>query len=169
MIKRGIIAALLIGTLVATGSAAPAFASLRVPDGSFRIQNVKSGLYLQSPSSNPRLSDVVQEARSTVGWQEFRFVPRGAYDNLQQVLLLRNIGISWGSTTPGVQAFLGSPNGRVNQDWMINPKAGGVYELVNRGSGLCLGMNNASTQPGTHAVQFPCDGFVNQQWRFIPW
>lgn len=161
--------AVLIGTLVATAGAVPAYASVRVPDGHFRIQNVKSGLYLQSPSNLPLSPDVVQEQRSTVGWQEFKFVARGEYDNLQQVLLLRNIGISWGSTTPGVQAFLGSPNGRVNQEWKINDKTGGLYELVNRGSGLCLGMNNASTLPGTHAVQFRCDGFVNQRWRFVPW
>jgi hypothetical protein len=93
----------------------------------------------------------------------------GNYDNLQQVLLYRNIGISWGSTTPGVQAYLSSPDGRVNQEWDVKLKSGGVYELVNRGSGLCLGMNNASTQPGVHAVQFPCDGFTNQRWRMVPW
>jgi hypothetical protein len=105
-------------------------------------------------------------ARSSL---RLRVPTRGEYDNLQQVLLYRNIGISWGSTTPGAQAFLGSPDGRVNQDWEVRQKPGGVYELVNRGSGLCLGINNASTQPGAHAVQFPCDGFQNQRWRMVPW
>lgn len=160
---------LLIWALALTTGAAPAYASHGALAGSFRIQNVKSGLYLQSPSSFPSSSDVVQEPRSTVGWQEFRFVARGAYDNLQQVLLYRNIGISWGSTTPGVTAFLGSPDGRVNQDWLVREQPGGVYELVNRGSGLCLGINSASTLPGAHAVQFPCDGFQNQRWRMVPW
>jgi hypothetical protein len=169
MWRRTFTAVLLMGALALTTGAVPAYASHNALAGSFRIQNVKSGLYLQSPSSTPSLSDVVQEPWSTVGWQEFKYVARGEYDNLQQVLLYRNIGISWGSTTPGVQAFLGSPDGRVNQDWEVRPKPGGVYELVNRGSGLCLGMNNASTQPGAHAVQFPCDGFQNQRWRMVPW
>lgn len=40
------------------------------------------------------------------------------------------------------------------------------YEVVNRGSGQCLSVDNGSTDAGTPLVQYPCFGGTDQLWSF---
>ncbi|MER6526387.1 RICIN domain-containing protein [Streptomyces sp. NPDC001508] len=42
-----------------------------------------------------------------------------------------------------------------------------TFELHNRKSGKCLGIDGASTANGATAAQFTCDGSANQGWGYF--
>jgi hypothetical protein len=52
-----------------------------------------------------------------------------------------------------------------NQDWaFVASPTSGWYEIVNRGSGQCLTVENNSTTPTAPLVQWPCVGNASQLW-----
>jgi hypothetical protein len=71
-----------------------------------------------------------------------------------------NLGIDGGSNANGAAAIQASPTGAVNQDWLKRSTGypAGVVALVNRKSGLCLGISGGSLNDGAQAAQFFCDG-----------
>jgi hypothetical protein len=74
------------------------------------------------------------------------------------------LDVSGGSQDPGASVIDYTWNGGYNQQWAIVPGAGGD-QIINRGSGQCLTVENNSTQEGTPLIQFPCNGGSNQLWN----
>ncbi len=56
-------------------------------------------------------------------------------------------------------------NNGYNQDWaFVQSPYSGWYEIVSRGSGQCLSVDNNSLTAGTGLVQYPCYGAWSQLW-----
>jgi hypothetical protein len=75
------------------------------------------------------------------------------------------LDVSGGSQSPNAPVIDYSWNGGYNQQWALIPGPNG-YEIVNRGSGQCLSVDNNSTDAGTPLVQYPCFGGTDQLWNF---
>ncbi|HTW10633.1 MAG TPA: RICIN domain-containing protein [Acidimicrobiales bacterium] len=75
------------------------------------------------------------------------------------------LDVSGGSQSPNAPVIDYSWNGGYNQQWAL--VAGPIgYQIINRGSGQCLTVENNSTSAGTPLIQFPCNGGSNQLWSF---
>ncbi len=74
------------------------------------------------------------------------------------------LDVSGGSQSPNAPVIDYTWNGGYNQQWALVPGASG-YEIVNRGSGQCLSVENNSTDEGTPLVQYPCFGGADQLWN----
>ncbi len=75
------------------------------------------------------------------------------------------LDVSGGSQSPNAPVIDYSWNGGYNQQWALVPGPSG-YEIVNRGSGQCLSVDNGSTDAGAPLVQYPCFGASDQLWNF---
>jgi hypothetical protein len=84
------------------------------------------------------------------------------------------IGVDGASTANGAQAMQfwcdsrNQPND--NQSWQLRSNGGDRFRIVNRHSGLCLGVDGASLENLARVQQFDCaapDPNNNQSWRFL--
>jgi hypothetical protein len=88
---------------------------------------------------------------------------------------------TWSTATATVTLPAGVQTLTVDQDnggWNIHQlgfaaAAAGIntsawYEIVNTGSGLCLGAAGAGTANGTAVQQLSCNGATSELWQFVP-
>jgi hypothetical protein len=73
------------------------------------------------------------------------------------------LDVSGGSQSPNASVIDYSWNGGYNQQWAFVPGPDGD-EIINRGSGQCLSVENDSTAAGAALVQYPCFGGSDQLW-----
>lgn len=57
-------------------------------------------------------------------------------------------------------------NGSATQWWLRYKTPAGHYRLVNRNSGLCLGIQGGSTASQARAIQWQCNDNLDQDWNF---
>ncbi|WP_433788746.1 ricin-type beta-trefoil lectin domain protein [Actinoplanes sp. CA-252034] len=58
-----------------------------------------------------------------------------------------------------------SCSGAADQDWQLNQRANGEYEIRNDRSGHCLALEGGATKDGTPVVQWTCRDNVDQYWQ----
>jgi hypothetical protein len=58
-----------------------------------------------------------------------------------------------------------SCGGAADQDWQLNQRANGEYEVRNDRSGLCLALDGGATADGTFVVQWTCRDNADQYWQ----
>jgi hypothetical protein len=78
------------------------------------------------------------------------------------------MGVGGSSKASGATLGQFGCDGKLNQDWQFVASGTDTYEIVNRNSGLCMGVPNASPNIDTQLAQFPCDGSNSQRWVFTP-
>ncbi|MFG2425390.1 RICIN domain-containing protein [Streptomyces sp. NPDC048448] len=168
------LAVMFAGTLLAVAS--PAIAHAGQPNseprstlvGTSRLQNLKSGKYLQATSSanGARITQQPFNDNFLQDWQIFTFDGYYTFENFEADG--KNLGIDGASTSSGAAAIIANGSSDLNQDWTVDRThySGDYFALKNRKSGLCLGISGASTATGAAAVQFPCDGSANQGWTW---
>lgn len=170
---RNVGAVMLAAALLAAGS--PAVAGTPSPQsepsasplaGASRLQNLKSGKYLQAVSTANGAA-VVQQSYVSSGMQTWEAYTFDGFFTFENFSAGRNLGIDGASTASGAGAIIANPSSDLNQDWHKEFLNGGYFRLINRKSGKCLGISNASTANGARAAQFPCDGSANQSWRSV--
>jgi len=180
---RKIVTAALAGMLMV--AATPAAAQARPGDGSersvrsisaarsllatqFGIKNVKSQKVLQ-PGSASNGSQVTQQVDVNSALQNWELVVDGSYITPWNVASPRkNMGINGASTASGAVAIVANPSGHFNQDFLMEPRTATEFNLKNRHSGLCLGIDGASYNAGARAMQFPCNTTApNQRWVLV--
>jgi hypothetical protein len=80
------------------------------------------------------------------------------------------VGVTGGSTAVGAAVVQWDCDRSANQEWYFRPTgqtgSGGwpVYNIVNKNSGLCLGVTGGSTSVGANTVQWTCNGHPDQGW-----
>jgi hypothetical protein len=77
------------------------------------------------------------------------------------------MGVSGASKSQGASAVQWDCNGSPDQEWYFqftgNYKYGWpVYRVVNRNSGMCLGVTGSSPDVGAYFVQWTCNGHSDQ-------
>jgi hypothetical protein len=50
------------------------------------------------------------------------------------------------------------------QFWVRTITSDGAYELFNRGTGKCIGVNGGSTANGAQVIEWDCNGNADQRW-----
>lgn len=95
-------------------------------------------------------------------------------DDTHDVLVNVNSGkclaVNGGSTSWGASVIQWSCNGNADQQWTYsftgNYDSSGlpIYNLIDRGSGLCLDVPFSSTTAGTALQQWGCNSGANQGW-----
>ncbi len=79
-------------------------------------------------------------------------------------IVLGVAGASKGTAAAVAQADAGRPD----QQWDFVGLGHGLYQIVNRASGLVLDVDNARTTPGAGVLQYSYGGGKNQIWRPVP-
>ncbi len=54
-----------------------------------------------------------------------------------------------------------------HQDWILEPLAGGLYQIVNAWSGLVIDTQGGSTSQGTVLVQSTASSAITQRWQLV--
>ncbi|MFI7703168.1 RICIN domain-containing protein [Nonomuraea sp. NPDC049480] len=126
----------------------------------YGIRNYKSKKFLQPAYEIDAVgARIVQEAEAPTWYQSWNDILDGGYWSFENMGSRKNLGISGGSTAHGAIAIQANPAGDLNQDWEIrygvHPYPAGIFVLVNRRSGLCLGISNASIENGAQAAPVP--------------
>ncbi len=84
------------------------------------------------------------------------------YTNSGEFLVM---DVSGGSQSPNAGIVTWDWNNGYNQDWaFVQSPYSGWYEIVNRGSGLCMTVANNTATEGNPLLQVPCSGSWNQLW-----
>lgn len=180
---RNIVAVILAGALMAT--AAPAAAQAQpAKDGqraevsradmltklapAYGIKNIKSQKVLQ-PGSASVGSQVTQQTDVGSALQSWEIVADGSYSTFWNAAPPRlNMGVNGASTAAGAVAIVANGSSHANQDWLEQWRSDTQFNLKNRHSGLCLGIDGASTSNGARAMQFACNTTApNQRWAFV--
>ncbi|MGN9909932.1 RICIN domain-containing protein [Phytohabitans sp. LJ34] len=182
---RNVVAVVLAGLLMAMAS--PAAAQAEPTKGSesytvvslsdlrtrlappYGILNHKSEKALQ-PGSATNGSVVTQQTPTGINLQRWDICCHdGNYVTFWNAQTPRlNMGIDGASTAPGAAAIVANGAAHFNQDFDVIERTATEFNLKNRHSGLCLGIDGASENNGARAMQFACSPSApNQNWSFI--
>lgn len=180
LINPSVTAALTVGSWVDTASATTVQKTAYIFPASsptantwYQITNLGTGLCVDVHSANASSSTGVIDYACKTGntaadynqqWK-FTATATGYYDltpRHAQTLRMDVVGASLNSLAAiDVQT---DASARVSQEWQLQRKAGNVYQLVNRLSGLCLQPNNTSVYTDVEYAQASCNGAVNQSF-----
>jgi hypothetical protein len=77
------------------------------------------------------------------------------------------MAVSNASTSVGAQLVQWTNNGGTDQQWSLVSVGNGFNNIVNRKSGLVIGVSSASTATGAAIVQWTSNGSTDQQWSLV--
>jgi ricin-type beta-trefoil lectin protein len=80
------------------------------------------------------------------------------YENAEHLTCLSSGGVDDGTA----RAY--NCTGSANQVWHYGGVHGAYTQLINNGTGQCLGVYGASTSAGARVVVWSCDGYDDQYW-----
>ena len=138
-------------------------------DGTYRLQNVNSGLVLG-----------VSGASTSSGAAALQWSNNGTRDHLWDLVGDGNgaykivdensglvLGVAGASTSSGAAVEQLTDDGDTGELWNADSVGGGEYKLVNEKSGLVLGINGASTSAGATALQWTDNGTSDHLWKLL--
>jgi len=147
---------------------ASAFATPPIPDGTYVIKSVHSGLALSDPGSSTSQGTYMEQQTVTNGTNQ-----QWTVTNLgNNVITLTNgasgynLDVYGNVTTNGALIDQWSANYASNQQWTLVSVGNGVYELVSVRSGLALDVVGGSTSNNASIDQYTYGGNAWQQWTF---
>ena len=141
-------------------------------NGYYTIQNVASGLYLTSSTSQGSGSALVQEPADSREDQSWQLIQSGdSYVLVNQASGL-DISDPGASTNPGAGMIVASQDAGTNSAWKFQPVAAaqtfpnGNYTLTSLSSGLLADNIGSSQTSGQVIDQQVANGGTDQQWIF---
>jgi hypothetical protein len=162
------------GSQTALGTASFSNVSLTVgsanliPNGTYVITSVNSGLALDDPGSSTVSGEDMNQATVTDGTNQ-----QWTVNNLgNNVITLTNgasgdlLDVDGASKANGALVDQYPANGNANQQWNVVSLGSGNYELTSVNSGLALDVVGGSKTNGAGIDQYPYQGNAWQQWVF---
>ena len=147
---------------------ASAFGTPPIPDGTYVITSVHSGLALSDPGSSTSQGTFMEQQTATnAANQQWTVTNLG-----NNVITLTNgasgynMDVYQNVTTNGAFIDQWSANYASNQQWTLVSVGNGVYELVSVRSGLALDVVGGSTSNNASIDQYTYGGNSWQQWTF---
>jgi arabinan endo-1,5-alpha-L-arabinosidase len=139
-----------------------------ISDGTYRITNVNSGLYLEVADAGTADGDNVQQFSDTGHpCQEWEVSSNGdgtyTLTNANSGLLLE---VANADTSDGANVRQYSDTNHPCQDWNIADNGDGTYRLENANSGSVADVEGFSTEDGGNVIQWPWNDTDNQKWNF---
>jgi hypothetical protein len=139
-----------------------------VPNGTYAITSVNSGLALDDPGSSKTSGVDMNQATVTNGTNQ-----QWTVNNLgNNVITLTNgasgdlLDVVGDSKANGALVDQYPANGKANQQWNVVALGSGEYELTSVNSGLALDVVGGSKTNGAGIDQYPYQGKAWQQWIF---
>jgi hypothetical protein len=140
-----------------------------IPNGTYQIVNVNSGMALESPGfSHVNALALDQWTVNGGGNQLWSVVNLG-----NNIITLTNAYSSQVADVAGASKANSAvvdqwPNSNqaTNQQWQVISLGGGQYELTSVNSGLAMDVVGASTTTGAGICQYTYQGGANQKWTF---
>ncbi|GAB1644528.1 RICIN domain-containing protein [Krasilnikovia sp. MM14-A1259] len=115
-------------------------------------------------------SAVVLRAFLLKGQDEARALDKNFSEHSVNIMIAESskmcLAMAGSSTAPGAHAVQWACSGAADQDWRINARSGGRYEIKNDHSDMCLAIAGGSKDNGAHLVQWHCNnGNEDQYWQ----
>ena len=140
-----------------------------IPNGTYVIKSVYSGLAIGDPGSSSSDSVVMQQLAVTNGANE-----QWTVDNLGgNVITLKNgasgqmLDVTGDSKATKALIDQYPANGHTNQQWNVISIGGGHFELTSVNSGLAIDVLGGVKTVGTKLDQYTYHGNAWQQWSFV--
>jgi hypothetical protein len=149
------------------------------PDGSFRVQNVNSSLVLGVAGESKADSAQVVQFGDT-GTPDHNWIWRAA-PGAGTVLRLQNVNsglvlsVSGMSTADSANVVQFHDNGTADHDWQVVaansspywPAMRAYFKIINRNSGMLLGVADMSMADSADVVQYSDDGTADHLWALV--
>ncbi|MGA7831343.1 MAG: RICIN domain-containing protein [Terracidiphilus sp.] len=139
-----------------------------IPNGTYVITSIHSGLALGDPNSSSAHSEDMEQLTVTDATNQ-----QWTVNNLgNNVITLTNVvsgqllDVTGASKSSGALIDQWPANGNTNQEWSVISVAGGAFELTSVNSGLALSIDGGGTTVGEEIDQYPYGGNSWQQWKF---
>jgi hypothetical protein len=165
------------GTMTLTNLGIPANAALGIavsgsstliPNGTYTVTAVNSGLAIDDPDSSTTDGEDMQIYTVNDGANQ-----QWTVDNLgSNVITLTNVAsgqlldVAGASKSNGALVDQWPANGQTNQQWNVISLGNGNFELTSVNSGLALDVVGGGTTNGTGVDQWTYGGNTWQQWKF---
>jgi hypothetical protein len=148
----------------ATPSGAMPLTSNTIPDGTYVIKAVISGLVLADENSQ-----AVQQTYSSAATQQWTVTNLG--DSRVMIVCVgteRALENPGASSTAGASLGTAPYSGGSHQQWKIVSVGGERYEIINVSSNLEANVAYSSTDPGRAICQWVVGDYPNGVWTFTP-
>jgi Ricin-type beta-trefoil lectin domain-like len=149
-------------TITVSGSSA------LIPNGTYIVTSVHSGLALGDPGSSTTGATDMEQLTVTNGTNQ-----QWTVNNLgSNVITLANVSsgqlldVAGDSKSNGAFVDQWPGNGQTNQQWSVTSLGSGNFELTSVNSGLALDVVGGGTTNGTQIDQWTYNGNAWQQWKF---
>jgi len=143
--------------------------SYLIPNGTYVVENLYSGLALSDPGSSNTNGTVMEQLTVTNATNQ-----QWTVNNLgSNVITLKNgasgemLEVTGASTASHALVDQDPANGATDQEWQVISLGGGEYELNNVNSGLTLNIVGGVKTSGADIDQYPYAGSAWQQWSFV--
>ena len=140
-----------------------------IPNGTYVITNVNSGLVIDDPGSSKTAGQNMQQYTRNNGANQQWTVNNLGNDGITltngasgQVLDLKGA-----STTSGALIDQWTANGQTNQQWKVTSLGSGKFELTSVKSGLALDVAGEVSTVSAQLDQSTYSGAASQQWTFV--
>ena len=154
-------------TFTLTASASNGGVNL-IPNGTYVITSVHSGLALGDPNSSKTPAQVMEQLTVTNAANE-QWVVTNLGNNvitLSNVASAQYLDVAGASKANSALVDQWPANGYINQVWTVASVSPGVYTLTSVNSGQVLDVDGGGTTVGEYIDQYPYHGHTWQQWKF---
>lgn len=139
-----------------------------ITDGTYRVTNANSGLFLEVASAGTANGDNVQQWSDTGhACQEWNVTGNGdgtyTFTNVNSGLEME---VGSADTSEGANVNQYEDTGHACQNWTIEDTGNGEYRVTNAHSGHVLEVASAGTADGDNVQQWSDNGGANQRWYF---
>lgn len=135
-------------------------------NGTYKIQNRASGLYLDNMGYTTDGSNVCQYSSSSSSNQLWQITYVDGYYTIYCLSSGNRCVDTGGNTTDGSNVQQWVHGSSDNQHWTISSAGSGYYKITNKATGKCLDTGGL-TGNGSALQQWTSGSSYNQQWTFV--
>ena len=133
-----------------------------IPNGTYTVVSRKSNKVLDLAASG---TDAVQAGWTAVDRQRWQIAWQGNSQYRVTNLASTDALDNGGTSNPGTNLIVQSPNGSSSQLWTIVPDSDGFHRITSENSGLVVDVSGGSTADGANIIQGSYSGSDSQLWR----
>jgi hypothetical protein len=126
-----------------------------------------NGKYVSLWASGGSITNQLRATANSIGATEKFSLDQSGYYQVRVTSNNMVLSIIDGSSTPGAKVTTKTYGYNSDQNWWLESAGGGYYKLVNRRSGLCLGISGKGVA-GADVVQETYGGADDQKWKLEP-
>ena len=145
-------------------------AGQNIPNGTYVVTSVNSGLALEDPAASKSANTVIRQYTAN-GAANQKWIVNNIGNNtvtLTNVASRQVLEVAGGSNKPSAFVDQVPYQGGQWQQWAVTSVGAGAYQLTSMVSGQALDVDGGSTSSGAAIDQWPVSGAAWQHWTFTP-